>query len=56
MATEQYALTEAGFLTVRLLQRYDEIQAVDDLSRIAQTVTVTLEAKNGVNVRLRAVA
>ena len=50
---EQYALTEAGYLTVRLLQRFDEIEALDDLTEIAQTVTVTLKAKHGVNVRLR---
>lgn len=50
---EQYAITEAGYLTVRLLQRFDGIQAVEDLTEIAQYVTVTLEAKNGVKVRLR---
>lgn len=51
---EQYALTEAGYLTVRILQRFDEIQPVDDLARIPQFVTVTLEPTKGVNVRLRA--
>lgn len=50
---EQYALTEAGYLTVRLLQRFDEVEPVDDLSKIPQFVTVTLEATKGVNVRLR---
>jgi hypothetical protein len=53
LATEQYALTEAGYLTVRLLQRFDTIQPVDDLAHIPQTVAVTMEPKNGVNVRLR---
>lgn len=50
---EQHALAEAGYLTVRLLQRFDGIQAVDDLSDIEQFVTVTLEPTKGVKVRLR---
>ena len=50
---EQYALTEAGYLTVRVLQQFEDIEAVDDLSNIAQTVTTTLEAVDGVNVRLK---
>jgi hypothetical protein len=33
---EQYALTKAGYLTVENLQRFDEIQAVGDLSNIEQ--------------------
>ncbi|KAL8643808.1 MAG: hypothetical protein Q9226_008108 [Calogaya cf. arnoldii] len=53
---EQYALTIAGYLTVRLLQQFDAIEAVDDLSKIPQFVTVTLEAKNGVKVKLRKAA
>ena len=54
--TEQYALTIAGYLTVRLLQRFDAIEAVDNLETIPQFVTVTLEAKQGVKVRLRKAA
>ena len=50
---EQYAITEAGYVTVRLLQRFDGIRAVQDLTNIPQYVTVTLEAKNGVKVYLR---
>ncbi|KAL8736132.1 MAG: hypothetical protein Q9181_002522 [Wetmoreana brouardii] len=50
---QQYALAEAGYLTVRLMQRFDAVEAVDDLTEIPQYVTVTLEPKNGVKVRLR---
>ncbi|EHK97188.1 putative Cytochrome 52A11 [Glarea lozoyensis 74030] len=53
---QQYALTEAGYLTVRLLQRFDGIQAVEGLDVIEQFVTVTLEPTKGVNVRLREAA
>lgn len=52
---QQYALTIAGYLSVRLLQQFDAIEPVDDLSEIPQFVTVTLEAVNGVKVRLRKV-
>jgi cytochrome P450 len=54
--TEEYALTEAAFLTVRLLQHFDEIQAVEDLTNIPQFLTVTLEATHGVKVCLRKAA
>lgn len=40
-------------MTVRVLQQFEDIEAVDDLSNIAQTVTTTLEAVDGVNVRLK---
>ncbi|KAF9888975.1 hypothetical protein FE257_008145 [Aspergillus nanangensis] len=50
---QQYALTEAAYLAVRVLQRFEDIEAVEDLSHIPQTVTTTLEAVNGVNVRLK---
>ncbi|KAK3324589.1 cytochrome P450 CYP52T1 [Cercophora scortea] len=53
---KEYALAEAGYLTVRLLQRYDRVEPVDDLTSIPQKVTVTLQPSKGVNVRLRRAA
>ncbi|KAK3687417.1 cytochrome P450 [Podospora appendiculata] len=50
---KEYALAEAGYLTVRLLQRFDRVEPVDDLIDMPQKVTVTLQPSKGVNVRLR---
>ncbi|KAL7929350.1 cytochrome P450 [Trichoderma chlorosporum] len=52
---KEYALTEAGFLTVRLLQHFGAVEAVQDLTNIEQFVTATLEPTHGVKVRLRKV-
>lgn len=43
-------------MTVRLLQRFDGVQAVEELDIIEQFVTVTLEPTKGVNVQLREAA
>ncbi|KAL7916743.1 cytochrome P450 [Trichoderma velutinum] len=53
---KEYALAEAGFLTVRLLQHFDSVEAVQDLTNIEQFVTATLEPTHGVKVRLRKAA
>jgi cytochrome P450 len=52
-ATEQYALNEASFVLVKILQRYDKIDALDmGPGGIKKEVTLTLSPANGVNVRL----
>lgn len=36
-ATEQYALTEAGYFIVRFLQRYDAIELAPDFAAASKT-------------------
>lgn len=55
MLTEQYALTEAGYVTVRLLQRFDDVEVVEDFVKVPKVVILTLHPKDGVSVRLRKV-
>jgi len=53
MVAEQYALNEASFVLVKILQRYDKIEALDmGLSGIKKDVGLTLSPANGVNIRL----
>jgi len=48
---EQYALNEASFVMVKMLQRYDRIEALDT-GEIKKSVTLTLSPAGGVNIRL----
>lgn len=60
---QQFALTEAGYVTVRLLQRFEELQGVGNTwdsrdkaghtNNVRQSVTLTGCPADGVKVRLR---
>ncbi|KAE8447500.1 hypothetical protein EG329_010630 [Mollisiaceae sp. DMI_Dod_QoI] len=49
---QQYALNNAGFLLTKLLQRYDEIQALDMVGPLKKGLTIVLSPGDGVNVRM----
>lgn len=49
---QQFALTTAGFVIVRLLQQFDEIQNVDPCDHIVIDQTITASSGNGAKVRL----
>lgn len=52
--TEQYALNEASFVMVKLLQRYDKIEAMDMKSEIKKSLTIVLApAPGAATVRMR---
>ncbi|KAM0142338.1 hypothetical protein ACHAO1_001207 [Botrytis cinerea] len=48
---QQYALTEAGFFIIRLLQKYDQMESVDKTD-IKLNMTLTLSSGNGVQVKM----
>ncbi len=51
--TEQYALNEASFVMVKLLQRFDKIEAADMKSPIQKSLTIILApGENGTTVRM----
>lgn len=56
LAAEQYALTEASYVVVKLLQRFDTLENADegpDLdTRPVMNHTLTMAHANGVRVRL----
>jgi hypothetical protein len=54
---QQFALTEAGYITVRLLQKFDKLDgsAMGD-APIDWYLTLTGRPKDGVKLRLRATA
>jgi len=51
---QQFALTEASFLVVRLLQEFDEIEPVDrtGMERFRKAIGITMWPGEGVRVRL----
>ncbi|TVY38159.1 Cytochrome P450 [Lachnellula subtilissima] len=49
---QQYALTEASFVMVKMLQRYDNIEALDMTGKIPKALTLTMAPGNGVKVRM----
>ncbi|KAL2872529.1 cytochrome P450 [Aspergillus lucknowensis] len=53
---QQFALTEAGYVLVRLLQRFDAIEDVYPEKDIKYTLTLTLTPKDPVTVRLHEAA
>lgn len=51
--TEQYGLTEGGFVLVRLLQRFDRIETVSPVQDMDQKLYKTIiVAKDGLRIRL----
>ena len=48
---QQFALTSAGFTTVRLVQQFDVLENLDP-DRIRQNCTLTSCSMNGVKVRM----
>jgi hypothetical protein len=50
---EQYALTEAGLLIVRLLQHFDAIEWTGPAGRPKKGLGITLFPKDGTQVRMR---
>jgi cytochrome P450 len=54
--TEQYALNEASFVMVKILQRYDNIEALDMTGPLKKAITLTLSPGDGVNVRMHRAA
>ncbi|EKD19071.1 hypothetical protein MBM_02308 [Drepanopeziza brunnea f. sp. 'multigermtubi' MB_m1] len=49
---QQYALNEASFFMVRVLQRYDVIEALDMTGPLKKGLTITLQPGDGVKVRM----
>lgn len=52
---QQFALTEASYVTVRLLQRFEQILNKDPETAIRHNLTLTTCSANGVKVSLRSV-
>lgn len=51
--SEQYALTEAGFVTVKLLQTFDTIENADPRAgEPLINANVTMSHENGVHIKL----
>jgi hypothetical protein len=50
-SVEQFALTEASYVAVRLLQRFDKIENLDPETVVRNTLSLT-SSTNGVKVRL----
>jgi len=51
---QQYALTEASYVLVRLLQEFEQLDSADPLPW-TEGLTLTVASANGVKVRLQAV-
>lgn len=51
--TEQFALTEASYVLVRLLQTFDAVEPMDraDMARMRKDVGFTMQPASGVKVR-----
>ncbi|KAK2616045.1 hypothetical protein N8I77_002762 [Diaporthe amygdali] len=49
---QQYALTEAVYLIVRMLQRFEKIDWLGEAGEPRKTITFTMQPRNGVPVRL----
>lgn len=51
--TEQYALTEASYTLVKLIQRFDTLECADpELKQPAILSTLTMSHDRGVKIRL----
>ena len=55
-SVEQYALTEASFVVVKILQRYDAIEALDMTGKIKKGLSFTLKPGDGVKVKMHRAA
>lgn len=49
---QQLALTSAGFVMVKLLQRFDEIENMDPEAEVRQSLALTSRSANGAKMRL----
>ncbi|KAH7354752.1 cytochrome P450 alkane hydroxylase-like protein [Rhexocercosporidium sp. MPI-PUGE-AT-0058] len=49
---QQYALNEASFVIVRVLQRFDKIEALDMTRPLKKGITITLQPGDGVKVKM----
>ncbi|KAH9214462.1 cytochrome P450 alkane hydroxylase-like protein [Leptodontidium sp. 2 PMI_412] len=49
---QQYALNEASFVIVRVLQRFDKIEALDMSGPLKKGITITLQPGDGVKVKM----
>lgn len=53
---QQFALTEASYVTVRLLQRFEKVQDMETDKTIRHNLTLTTCSGNGVKVSLQTAA
>lgn len=51
---QQFALTEASYVTVRLLQRFDKMETLERNAVVGHRLALNNCIANGVNVRLHA--
>ena len=51
---QQFALTEASYVIVRMLQRFDAMENMDPKTRVEHYLTLTSCSGAGVKVRLHA--
>ncbi|KAI9654899.1 MAG: hypothetical protein M1831_005268 [Alyxoria varia] len=51
---QQFALTSASFATVKLLQRFDKVENMDQTPDVLKHAAVTMQSDRGVVVKLRA--
>jgi cytochrome P450 len=52
---QQFALTEAGYVAVRLLQSFDKFEALEQIgTEVAWNLTLTGRPRDGVKLRLHA--
>jgi cytochrome P450 len=50
---QQFSLTEAGYVAVRILQRFSAMENLDPCWEPRHSSTITTSSANGVKVRLR---
>ncbi len=51
---QQFAITEASYVTIRLLQRFDKMENLETDSVVRHNLTLTNCPSNGVKVRVHA--
>lgn len=56
LCLEQYALTEAGFVIAKILQRYDRIEALDMTGKLKKGLAITLRPGDGVKIKMHVAA
>ncbi|KAK1990763.1 cytochrome P450 52A12, partial [Colletotrichum falcatum] len=52
-SVEQFALTEAAYLIVRLVQRFESMEWLGPEGKPRKDLHLTMAPKDGVNIRLR---
>ena len=53
---QQFALTEASYVIVRMMQRFDAVENMDTTTKVEHNLTLTSCSGTGVRVRLHAAA